>query len=105
MDGTSAVVVASGLSGNYFTTSIDQREDHIRTPTDDSANKQLLAAMNAGKWPEVAKLRPGYCASSKADMGLKALAFLEGMDVCKGKLNTKAYASIYGTGAAVLTNW
>lgn len=104
LDGPSAVVVVSGLSSRYFTSEIDFREDHIRTPEDDAANKKLLALMNAGDWSGVAAYRDEYCKSTKADMGLKALAFLEGMGLAVpgAKLETKAYGAIYGTGAAVM---
>lgn len=104
MDGLSAVVVISGLSTRYFTTEIDFREDHIRTPEDDAANQKLLSLMNAGDWQEVTAMRDSYCKSTKADMGLKALAFLEGMGLAvPGKtLETRAYGAIYGTGAAVM---
>lgn len=106
MDGNSAVVVVSGLSSRYFTTEIDLREDHIRTPEDDEANKKLLELMAQGAWNDIDAMRAAYCKTTKADMGLKALAFLEGMGIActasGGKLATKAYGSIYGTGAAVL---
>lgn len=105
MDGNSAVVVVSGLSSRYFTTEIDTREDHMRTPEDDAANKKLLELMAKGAWAELAKFKDEYCRTTKADMGLKALAFLEGMGiagVAGTKLTTKAYGAIYGTGAAVL---
>lgn len=105
MDGNSAVVVVSGLSSRYFTTEIDPREDHIRTPEDDHANKKLLDHMSSGAWSDVAAMRGTYCQATKADMGLKALAFLEGMGMAGvpgSKLTTKAYGPIYGTGAAVL---
>lgn len=106
MDGNSAVVVISSLSSRYFTTEIDLREDHIRTLEDDQANKKLLDLMAKGSWNEVHAMRDEYCKATKADMGLKALAFLEGMGLAGGssgtKLTTKAYGPIYGTGAAVL---
>lgn len=106
LSGTTAVVVVSGLSGRYFTTEIDSREDHIRSIEDDQANRTLLAAMNAGDWNKVSQMRANYCKQTKADMGLKALAFLEGMGFVEaGKvLKTKAYGPIYGTGAAVLSS-
>lgn len=104
MDGTTAIVVVSGLSGRYFTTEIDFREDHIRDPKDDEWNKKILAAMNAGDWTAVAKIKDDYCNAAKVDMGLKALAFLEGAGACASgrSFKTVAYGAIYGTGAAVL---
>lgn len=103
-DGPSAVVVVSGLSGRYFTTEIDLREDQVRTPEDDKANRDLLRAFEKGDWSTVSAMRDVYCKNTKADMGLKALAFLEGMGVAVAgrALETRAYAPIYGTGAAVL---
>ena len=104
MDGVTAVVAVSGLSGRYFTTEIDLREDHIRDPKDDDWNQKLLAAMNAGDWGAVNSMRERFCRECKADMGLKALAFLDGAGACAAgkKLQTKAYGAIYGTGAAVM---
>ena len=104
MDGTTAIVVVSGLSGRYFTTEIDYREDHIRDPKDDEWNRKMLSAMNAGDWSSVSKMRDEYCHVSKVDMGFKGLAFLEGAGACAAgrALKTKAYGAIYGTGAAVL---
>lgn len=106
MEGTSAVVVVSGLSGGYFATDIDMREDCFSDPADDVANRKLLAEMEKGDWLAVASMRDDYCRSHKADMGLKGLAFLEGVGVAvKGqKLKSRAYAPVYGSGAAVLFN-
>ena len=104
LDGTTAIVVVSGLSGRFFTTDIDYHEDHIRDSKDDQWNKKILAAMNDGHWDALKKMRDDYCRDAKVDMGLKALAFLEGAGACaKGSsLKTKAYEAIYGTGAAVM---
>lgn len=106
-DGQSAVVVVSGLSSRYFTTEIDLREDHIRSTEDDAANQKLLDLMTSGDWKSIQAMRDSYCREVKADMGLKALAFLEGMGFAAGekRLQPKAYAAVYGTGAAVLTSW
>jgi 2-aminophenol/2-amino-5-chlorophenol 1,6-dioxygenase alpha subunit len=102
--GTTAIVVVSGLSSRYFTTEIDYREDHIRDSKDDEWNKKILALMNAGDWLALAKMRDDYCRAAKVDMGLKALAFLEGAGACAPgrSLETQAYGAIYGTGAAVI---
>jgi 2-aminophenol/2-amino-5-chlorophenol 1,6-dioxygenase alpha subunit len=104
MDGVTAMVAVSGLSGRYFTTEIDFREDHIRDPKDNDWNEKLLTAMNAGDWVAVSAMREKFCRECKADMGLKALAFLEGAGACAAgkRLQTKAYGAIYGTGAAVM---
>lgn len=106
-EGPSAVVVVSGLSSRYFTTEMDLREDHVRSEADDTANRKLLAAMNQGDWRAVNAMRDDYCKSVKADMGLKALGFLEGMGVAVPgqSLYTKAYGAVYGTGAAVMKNY
>lgn len=104
LDGVTAVVAVSGLSRRYFTTEIDFQEDHIRDPKDDLLNRKILAAMNEGDWLSVSKMREDYCRDAKVDMGLKALAFLDGAGACKTgrRLKTMAYGAIYGTGAAVM---
>jgi 2-aminophenol/2-amino-5-chlorophenol 1,6-dioxygenase alpha subunit len=106
LDGTTAVVAVSGLSGRYFTTEMDHSEDHIRDPKDDTWNQKILALMAAGDWSGIETIRGDYCAASKVDMGLKALAFLDGAGLTTSglKLKTLAYGAIYGTGAAVLVN-
>lgn len=104
LDGVTAIVVVSGLSGRYFTTEIDYREDHIRDPKDDVWNKKILAAMHNGEWKNLKEMLPNYCHECKVDMGFKGLAFLQGAGACEeGKtLKTIAYGAIYGTGAAVM---
>jgi 2-aminophenol/2-amino-5-chlorophenol 1,6-dioxygenase alpha subunit len=104
LGGTSAVVVVSGLSGRYFTTEIDPREDHISSREDDVWNKKILALMSEGRWDEVYKIKDQYCKEAKVDMGFKALAFLEGLGLIeKGRtLKTLAYGPVYGTGASVM---
>lgn len=103
-DGVTAIVVISGLSGRYFTTEIDFREDHIRDPKDNDWNEKILSAMSQGDWSALSKMRDDYCAAAKVDMGFKAMAFLEGAGITAAgqKLIKKAYGPIYGTGAAVL---
>jgi 2-aminophenol/2-amino-5-chlorophenol 1,6-dioxygenase alpha subunit len=104
LSGKTAIVVVSGLSGRYFTEVIDYKNDAIRDPIDDQWNQKILASMNDGLWENVASMRDEYNRSTKADMGLKALAFLEGAGACRPgrRLMTKAYGAIYGTGAAVM---
>ncbi len=106
LDGTTAIVAVSGLSGRYFTTEIDYSEDHIRDPIDDQWNQKILAFMGSGDWSALEKYRADYCAASKVDMGLKALAFLEGAGLANSglKLKTLAYGAIYGTGAGVMVS-
>ena len=60
--------------------------------------------MDSGDWVAVNNMRDQFCRECKADVGLKALAFLEGAGACGAgkKLQTKAYGAIYGTGAAVM---
>jgi 2-aminophenol/2-amino-5-chlorophenol 1,6-dioxygenase alpha subunit len=105
LPGASAIVVVSGLSGRFFTQEIDLREDHISDANDDELNKQLLRGLTLGQWSYDQKDIASYCKATKADMGLKALAFLEGAGLAgPGKqLIQKAYGAIYGTGAAVMT--
>ena len=107
LEGTTAVVAVSGLSQRFFTTEIDLREDHVRSPEDDVSNKKLLSLVTTKDWAHEREFLNQYTKTVKADMGLKALAFLEGMGVLGGdtRLRLNAYGAIYGTGAAVLTSW
>jgi 2-aminophenol/2-amino-5-chlorophenol 1,6-dioxygenase alpha subunit len=104
LEGKTAIVAVSGLSGRYFTDMIDYKNDAIRDPNDDQWNQKLLASMNEGHWQNVAAMRDEYARRTKADMGLKALGFLEGAGACRPgrRLVTKTYGAIYGTGAAVM---
>jgi 2-aminophenol/2-amino-5-chlorophenol 1,6-dioxygenase alpha subunit len=104
VDGVTAIVVVSGLSGRYFTTEIDFSEDHVRDPGDDAWNKRILDWLAKGEWDRIRQVRDEYCRAAKVDMGLKALAFLEGAGVNHPRrhVETLAYGPIYGTGAAVM---
>ena len=98
-----AVVAVSLLSGNYFTHEIDPREDHIRETTDDEWNKRWLQLLEKGKFEEARRWVPEYSRTCKADMGMKAFAFLEGvMGREQAAAKVLAYAPIYGAGAAVM---
>jgi|LakMenEpi03Aug12_release.lakeMendotaPanAssembly.Ray.scaffolds.fasta_scaffold298937_2 2-aminophenol/2-amino-5-chlorophenol 1,6-dioxygenase alpha subunit len=104
LDGLTAIVVVSGLSGRYFTHKIDYQQDAIREERDNQWNRKFLSAMGEGRWNDIETFRADYCGEAKVDMGLKALAILKGAGACEPgrRLVTKAYAPIYGTGAAVL---
>ncbi len=100
-----AYVAVTGLSGRYFTTEIDPREDHLSSPEDDKWNKRMLELLEKGRLAEAEKLIPEYAGACKVDMGLKALSFLKGAGVAaQGRTGTlHAYGALYGTGAAVLS--
>jgi 2-aminophenol/2-amino-5-chlorophenol 1,6-dioxygenase subunit alpha len=104
LDGLTAIVVVSGLSGRFFTHKIDYGSDKIRDDRDDRWNQQILSAMQDARWDQVELMRSEYCQSAKVDMGFKGLAVLKGAGAFEGdrRLVTKAYGPIYGTGAAVL---
>lgn len=99
-----AFVAVTTLSGRYFTTEIDLREDHIASNVDDEWNKRILGLFEKGAYSEVESLIPEYAGACKVDMGLKALAFLKGVGVAKEGVpaRKRAYGSLYGTGAAVV---
>lgn len=104
LDGTTAIVVVSGLSGRYFTSKIDYAKDKIRDEQDRRWDQKMLLAMQEGRWTDVETMRSDYCKDAKVDMGLKGLAILKGAGACEPgcKLITKAYGAIYGSGAGVL---
>jgi 2-aminophenol/2-amino-5-chlorophenol 1,6-dioxygenase alpha subunit len=99
-----AVVCVSSLSGRWFTTEVDLREDHVSSPEDDKWNKRIIGLLEKGELSQAEALLPEYAGACKVDMGLKALAFLKGAGAAipgKGAV-CHAYGGIYGTGAAVL---
>ena len=104
MEGKTALVVVSGLSGRYFTNEISYRDDKIRDIHDDNWNRKILAAMHEGRWSDVESMRQSYAREAKVDMGFKGLAILQGAGACDSgkRLLTKAYGAVYGTGAAVM---
>jgi 2-aminophenol/2-amino-5-chlorophenol 1,6-dioxygenase alpha subunit len=99
-----AVVCVSMLSGRWFTRAIDPREDHVSSPEDDACNRRLIQLLEAGQAEEVEAYLPAYNAAVKADMGMKALAFLKGFGAFAPgrKARLRAYGALYGTGAAVI---
>lgn len=99
-----AVVCVTMLSGRWFTTEIDPREDHVSSPDDDRWNKRMLELLEKGQFDQAEKLAPEYASHARVDMGFKALAFLKGAGALKQGKAAKihAYGPIYGTGAAVV---
>lgn len=99
-----AVVCVSALSGRWITHQIDLREDHFSAIEDDGYNRRLIDWIEQGNLQELATHLPGYCAAAKADMGMKALAVLEGIGALIPGRHARchAYGPIYGTGAAVI---
>ncbi len=98
-----AVVVASLLSGNYFTHEIDLREDHIRKPSDDEWNRRWLQLLQQGKLDEARRWVPEYSRTCKGDMGMKAFAFLQGILGAEAQpVQVLAYGPLYGAGASVM---
>jgi 2-aminophenol/2-amino-5-chlorophenol 1,6-dioxygenase alpha subunit len=103
-DTPTGIVCVSGLSGRWFTTEIDLREDHIRSPEDDEWNRKILGKFESGAHKELTKLIPEYAGACKVDMGFKAYNFLNGVGAfTEGKpAQVRAYGPIYGTGNAVI---
>ncbi len=99
-----AVVCVSMLSGRFFTTDIDSREDHVSSQDDDQWNKRMLELFERGQFEQAEKLAPEYAGAARVDMGFKALAFLKGVGSLKQGKAAKlhAYGPLYGTGAAVV---
>lgn len=96
-----AVIGIGGLSANYFDRDIVLADDHIVNPSDDDANKAMLADLAAGS----ATLRTSitdYVKSVKADMGMKHLAWVLGALGMYSKATVHGYGATYGAGAAVV---
>jgi 2-aminophenol/2-amino-5-chlorophenol 1,6-dioxygenase alpha subunit len=91
-----AVVISSGLSQRFFTEEIDMREDRWRDPEDEKRDREFVAQLEKSLKVDVKT----YAQMVKGDMGLKALAFAQGLGFQKAKAH--AIGAIYGSGAAVL---
>jgi 2-aminophenol/2-amino-5-chlorophenol 1,6-dioxygenase alpha subunit len=96
-----AVVGVGGLSGAYFDRSIDIATDHVRHPADDAANRAFLDALCAGS--DAARAAVGtFASATKADMGMKHLAWVLGGTGGFSGAKVHGYGATYGAGAAVV---
>ncbi len=98
-----AIVAISQLSGRFFTTDIDLREDQIRDAEDDKWNQKLLTCLQEGRYSDLEKLRDEYSKTCKVDMGLKVMAVLKGLDLLRNPAKVQSYEAVYGTGNAVVS--
>jgi 2-aminophenol/2-amino-5-chlorophenol 1,6-dioxygenase alpha subunit len=98
-----AVVGVGGLSARMFRTPIDPAEDRFTEAADDTANRRILAAFEAGDAAAVRAAAAAAAAALPTDSGLKHLAFLLGaLDGRLSGATIHGYEPIYGTGAAVV---
>lgn len=99
-----AAVAVSTLSGNYFTTPIDLREDKIRDPKDQAWDQKMIALLESGNFSEVDSNKDRYAKEARVDMGFKAYAWLKGLmgEHDLRPVSCLAYGAIYGTGNAVV---
>jgi 2-aminophenol/2-amino-5-chlorophenol 1,6-dioxygenase subunit alpha len=99
-----AVIGISSLSGNYFPTDLDPREDHISSVTDDDWNRRIIALCERGALSEVDSLAGDYSKQCRVDVDFKVMAFLRGIGAAAGHKTAicHGYQAIHGTGAAIL---
>jgi len=96
-----AVVAVGGLSGAYFDHRIDIATDHVRHEADDTANKAFLDALQQGS--EASRAAVGdYAGKTKADFGMKHLAWVLGATGGFSGAIVHGYSATYGAGAAVV---
>ena len=100
-----AVIGISSLSCQWHRHFIDYADDKDVSEPDDAYNRRLLGMLEAGTIRGCLDLLPEYGRLCHVDMGGKALPFLVGTGVAvEGRpAHVRAYGSIYGTGAAVVT--
>lgn len=98
-----AVVGIGGLSGTIFRHEIDLASDHIASSEDDRSNRALLAALGSGDGARLRATCTEYVTRTRADMGMKHLAFVLGAlgERYRGAA-TLGYGPSYGSGAAVV---
>lgn len=97
-----AVVGVGGLSGNYFDAKIDIATDHICTEEEDALNRKLLSLLESGDIDQLRAWLPEYCQGSRADMGMKHLAWILGATGGFRGAKTLGYGATWGSGAAVV---
>jgi 2-aminophenol/2-amino-5-chlorophenol 1,6-dioxygenase alpha subunit len=97
-----AVLAIGGLSASYFDHDIDIATDRIVRAEDDRANRELLEALSGGSAGGTRAKIEHYIKSTKADMGLKHLAWLLGATGGFKSAAVRAYGATYGAGAAVV---
>ncbi len=99
-----AVIGISSLSGNYFPTDIDPREDRISASADDEWNRRIIALCEQGVLSEVDRLAGDYSKQCRVDIDFKVMAFLRGIGAAEGHKRSicHGYQPIHGTGAAIL---
>lgn len=101
--GKRAVAIGvGGLSGSYFDREIDIREDRIVRSEDDKANRAFLEMICRGSDGELAERIGKYAKETKADMGMKHLAWILGATGGFKSAKVHGYGATYGAGAAVV---
>lgn len=99
-----AIIGVGLLSGGVFRQGIDIKEDRLLKDADDTANRNLLAAIADGKRATLDAGLSDYLSKTKADMGLKHLSWVLGALGANYKGGeTLAYGPCYGSGAALIS--
>jgi 2-aminophenol/2-amino-5-chlorophenol 1,6-dioxygenase alpha subunit len=97
-----AVVGIGGLSGNYFDAKIDITTDRVTSDAEDALNRKLLSLMEAGDLTQLRAWLPEYCKATRADMGMKHLAWILGATGGFRGAKILGYGATWGSGAAVV---
>lgn len=97
-----AVLAISGLSSDPLREWIQPSQDRIASPRHDQWNRRVLQLLAAGKVDEVLALREEYAREAMVDSQLRVLGFLRGAAGLQEKAMVRAYAPVWGTGAAVI---
>ncbi|WCT79154.1 tRNA U-34 5-methylaminomethyl-2-thiouridine biosynthesis protein [Novosphingobium humi] len=97
-----AVVGIGGLSGNYFDAKIDIATDRVASDEDDALNRKLLSLLESGDIAALRSWLPEYSKATRADMGMKHLAWVLGATGGFRGAMTLGYGATWGSGAAVV---
>lgn len=96
------VLVLGGLTGTEWRDGRPIDQDAIASQTDDAWNRRLLQCIEQRDAAELQRLIPDFLAQTKADMGLKHVAFALGaLHGRLGDAKVYAYGPQYGSGAVV----
>jgi 2-aminophenol/2-amino-5-chlorophenol 1,6-dioxygenase alpha subunit len=102
-DRSVSVIGIGGLSGSIHRHGIDFDKDHIASPEEDKANQKLLDLITKAEVDRLEQYVPEYSASSRADMGMKHLAFILGaLGDNYSSAEVHGYGPTCGAGGAVV---
>jgi len=98
-----AVVAIGGLSSHPWQRWIEPAQDAISNPNDESLNARVLELLKTGRIDELMASRAEMVAAGAMDGQLRTISFLHGAVGLAHPAQVRAYAPVWGMGAAVVS--